>query len=162
MTRSRNCRPLGDALSFGGELNLYPIPDKLPFEVWLCRYYPDETYIPSDYLLCCVVSGNPEVIIDNITYGLHEGDIILIQPEEAYGIRSNEDFLVCVLRMEFYFMVRCCDYERPSFLETPQKRILSAHITPELRHLLREKIYFLADIFFEEPKIGTARQTYYF
>lgn len=141
---------------------MYPISDKLPFEIWLCRYYPENTFIPSDYLICWVVSGQFDVTIENTPFHFCEGDIFLIQPEEGYRIGSDQDFLVCVLRMDFYFIVRCCDYQRPVFLESTENRLLSDNQKPELTQQLRDKMDFLTHLFFEEQQTGAARKTYHF
>lgn len=141
---------------------MYPITDKLPYEVWLCDFYPDEAYSPGDYLLIYVVTGCLDVKVNDTVWHFSQEDVFLVQPEESYHILPGTDFLLCTVRMDLHFILRCCDYERPVFIVEEKDRQLNTGAPAGCLPQLLEKIDFLADSFYQEPRANTARLTYHF
>ena len=141
---------------------MYPIPNKSPYEVWLCDFYPDEAYSPGDYLLIYVVTGHLDVKVNDTVWHFSQDDVFLVQPEESYHILPGSDFLLCTVRMELNFILRCCDYERPVFIVEERDRLLNTGATAGCLPQLLEKIDFLADSYYQKPRTNTARLTYHF
>lgn len=147
--------------SLGGKY-MYPITDKLPYEVWLSSFYPDDAFSPDDYLLIYVVSGHPDVMVNDTVWHFSPEDIFVIQPGENYHVLPGKDFLLCTVRMDLNFILRCCDYQRPIFIIEEKDRRLNTGAHADCIPQLLEKIDFLADSYYQKPRANTARLTYHF
>lgn len=141
---------------------LMPIYENFPFQIWLETQMPEEIFIPSDYLLCYLVSNQIQGTVNGEANTYNAGDLFIIHPGDSYIIQAQDSYLLCIVRMDFNFILRCCDYQLPRF----DHPILGIHLPSGTKERiigqLIEKICYLTDLYYMAPKPSRTRMTYVF
>ena len=135
---------------------MLPIYEDIPFQIWFIDTIPEQYYTPTDYLLFFLVKGSVHVKISEEVYDFRENELFLVHPGEAYKIFDSQSYLLCTVRMSFGFILRCCDYERPSFTSSKHGHRLMGTAR------IFDKIEELAHAFFSCPRPSVSRLTYLF
>ncbi len=141
---------------------LMPIYENFPFQIWLETQMPEEIFKPSDYLLCYLVSNQIQGTVNGEANTYNAGDLFIIHPGDSYIIQAQDSYLLCIVRMDFNFILRCCDYQLPRF----DHPILGIHLPSGTKERiigqLIEKICYLTDLYYMAPKPSRTRMTYVF
>ena len=85
----------------------------------------------------------------NGTISFGAGEAFIVHAGETYMSLKNQDYLLCAVRMNFGFLLRCCDYERPSFYTESSGHRLVSHKGDSAGRQLAHKIAGLAHACFE-------------
>lgn len=141
---------------------MMPIYEDLPFQIWFIDDIPEELFVPSDYLLFYIIYGTIHVTIAGRSYHFYDGGLFIVHPGEAYGITESDNYVLCAVRMSFGFLLRCCEYNRPSFYTPKYGHQIMVSGGIRYGHTLREKIEFLAREFFSDVRPDISRLTYLF
>ena len=142
---------------------MIPIYGTVPFQIWFDDAIPESAFTPEDYLLFYVLKGPFCVRISERDYSFGAGEAFIVHAGETYMSLKNQEYLLCTVRMNFGFLLRCCDYERPSFYTEADGHRLVSHKGSPAGHQLAQKIAGLSHACFDDmPEPSPSRQTYLF